>query len=102
MPTLFRLSRLDNNLTVALVKISGCILIVMSVVVSLYTPSAFGLPSVRPLEEDSIFQVGEELTYNVSYASFDIGQVRIKLVDAVVDQGKVLYKATATIDSYKG
>ncbi len=52
--------------------------------------------------EDSVFQVGEELTYNVSYASFDLGQVRIVLIDKTVRDGSVYYKAMAYIDSYKG
>jgi hypothetical protein len=50
---------------------------------------------------DSLFQVGEELTYNVSYASFDIGQVRIKLVDKVSKDEKMVCKGMAYIDSYK-
>ena len=51
---------------------------------------------------ESVFQVGEELTYNVSYASFDIGQVRIALVDKTTRDGITYYRATAHIDSYKG
>jgi len=51
---------------------------------------------------DSVFQVGEELTYNVSYASFDAGQVRIVLVGKDVRNGTTYYKAAAHIDSYKG
>ena len=54
------------------------------------------------LQDKHLFQVGEELTYNVSYASFDIGQVRIKLVEKISEKGRAYYKATAHIDSYKG
>ena len=50
----------------------------------------------------SLFQVGEELTYNVSYSSIDIGQVRIKLVEKVSVGGRASYRAMAYIDSYKG
>lgn len=46
--------------------------------------------------------VGEELIYNVSYASIDIGQIRLKVVEKVVNNGKTAYRATANIDSYKG
>ena len=53
-------------------------------------------------EIDSVFVVGEELTYNVSYASVDIGQVRIKVVDKVQRGGKTSYKTLAYIDSYRG
>jgi hypothetical protein len=49
-----------------------------------------------------LFQVGEELTYNVSYAFIDIGQVRIKIVEKFQENGKTLYSAIAYIDSYKG
>ena len=59
-------------------------------------------PDVTFLSPDSVFQVGEELTYNVSYASFDIGQVRIELVGKEVKGGITMYKAVAHIDSYKG
>jgi len=52
--------------------------------------------------DDSIFQVGEDLIYNVSYASIDIGQVRVKLVDKVTRDNRIYYKAMAYIDSYKG
>lgn len=51
---------------------------------------------------DSVFQVGEELTYNVSYAFYDIGQVKIKIIDKITDGKKTYYKASANIDSYKG
>lgn len=51
---------------------------------------------------NSFFQVGEELTYNVSYASVDIGVVRIKLVDKQVKDGRTHYNAIAYINSYQG
>jgi len=38
----------------------------------------------------------------VSYASIDIGQVRIKLVDKFSKDSQTYYKAMAYIDSYKG
>ena len=68
--------------------------------------SAWSRPDCRgheiPSGNDSVFQVGEELTYNVSYAFIDIGQVRIKVMDRIQKDGKTLYKAMAYIDSYKG
>ena len=52
---------------------------------------------------DSVmFQVGEELTYNVSYTIFDLGQIRIKIADKEVDNGTTKYTAIAYIDTYKG
>ncbi|MDI6767878.1 MAG: DUF3108 domain-containing protein [Bacteroidota bacterium] len=55
----------------------------------------------QTISHNSVFQVGEELTYNVSYLGIDIGHVRIKQVENT-DKGRVGYKAIAYIDSYKG
>ncbi len=49
-----------------------------------------------------VLQVGEELVYNVSYASFDIGQVRVTMAAESLLDGQKIYKATAHIDSYEG
>ncbi|MBA4313491.1 MAG: hypothetical protein C0417_12780 [Chlorobiaceae bacterium] len=59
-------------------------------------------PSQISSVPDSVFQVGEELVYNVSYASIDIGQVRVKQIEEIDKDGNKLYKAIAYIDSYKG
>jgi hypothetical protein len=53
-------------------------------------------------DHDSVFQIGEDLIYNVSYAFIDIGQVRIKVLDKITEQNKSYYKAIVYIDSYKG
>lgn len=50
----------------------------------------------------SCLRVGEELIYNVSYASFDIGQVRVTMQADSMWDGRKTYKAVAHIDSYKG
>ncbi len=78
-------------------------------VLSYWPVSAFGgshpsstTYSMTFFGSDSMFRVGEELTYNVSYASIDIGQVRIKLQEKSEVNGKTQYKAIAYIDSYKG
>ena len=66
---------------------------------------AQGQPESAPGLEarvDSVFQVGEELTYNVSYAMFDIGQVRIKVLERTEQSGHRVHKAISYIDSYKG
>jgi hypothetical protein len=61
------------------------------------------LPASPPDPPDSAFQVGEELTYNVSYGSFDIGRVRISLLERIVsDHGGAAYRSAASIDSYRG
>ena len=51
---------------------------------------------------DSIFQIGEELTYNVSYAFIDIGQVRVRQLEETGKDNQKVYKAVAYIDSYRG
>ncbi|MBI5475518.1 MAG: DUF3108 domain-containing protein [Ignavibacteriales bacterium] len=51
---------------------------------------------------DSVFHVSEELVYNVSYASIDIGQVRVKQLEEINKDGNKLFKSIAYIDSYKG
>jgi hypothetical protein len=78
--------------------------LLLALLAALARPSADAAPP-RPVVfagSDSLFQVGEELTYNVSYSHIDIGQVRIKLVDKTVTNGRTFYKAMAYIDSYKG
>ncbi len=49
-----------------------------------------------------MFQVGEELVYNVSYASVNLGQVRIRVLDRREEKGRTVFVAQANIDSYKG
>ena len=64
--------------------------------------SAAGAFSSAQFPPDSVFQPGEELTYNVSFGPIDIGQVRISLVNRQGAEGQAYYTATAHIDSYKG
>lgn len=51
---------------------------------------------------DSVLLAGEELIYNVSYLSFDIGQIRLKVLERMTENGRTFVKATAQIDSYRG
>lgn len=55
-----------------------------------------------PFEGEDLFVVGEELTYNVSYASIDIGQIRIKVLEKKSEEGTEHYRGIAYIDSYSG
>jgi hypothetical protein len=55
--------------------------------------------SAGALGDTTLFQVGEELTYNVSYIGFDIGRIKIKLLAI---QGDTLIHAIAYMDSYRG
>lgn len=45
---------------------------------------------------------GEELLYEVSYTMFDLGTVKLAVVDTYQRDGKTYYKAKAYIDSYSG
>jgi hypothetical protein len=51
---------------------------------------------------DSLFQVGEELTYNVTYGGLNIGQLRFKIVDKIVRKNETYFVTHGLIDSYKG
>jgi hypothetical protein len=42
----------------------------------------------------------EELTYNVRYAFFDLGQIRVRTLNRVSEGGSVAYRTKAIIDSY--
>src|SRR5438445_388566 len=50
--------------------------------------------------QDSSLVAGEELTYNVSFASYDVGRVKISVLDRVSEPGSASYKASAKIDTY--
>jgi hypothetical protein len=57
---------------------------------------------IQDSTKNDLFVVGEELTYNVSYAFLDIGQVRIKILEKIEEKDQRVYKAIAYIDSYTG
>lgn len=46
-------------------------------------------------------QVGEELTYIVSYSLFKLGEIKLKTLEKKEENGKVYYKTIAHIDSYE-
>ena len=50
----------------------------------------------------TMFQIGEELQYNVSYSIFDIGLVKMMVLDTITKNGVKLYIAKAFLDSYSG
>ncbi len=67
---------------------------------------AFFLPAILAghpgPDSASVFQVGEELIYNVSYAGLDIGQIRLRVIDAGSGIGKNAFHARSAMDSYEG
>ncbi|MDP1677863.1 MAG: DUF3108 domain-containing protein [Bacteroidota bacterium] len=52
--------------------------------------------------ENSMFQIGEELQYNVSYSIFDIGLVKMQVLDTAIKNGVKVFKTKAYLDSYSG
>ncbi|MDI6802524.1 MAG: DUF3108 domain-containing protein [Bacteroidota bacterium] len=64
--------------------------------------AAFPNPESDSLYKAFEFEVGEELTYNVSYAFITLGQIRLKILEKIIQDGKVMYKTIAYMDSYKG
>jgi hypothetical protein len=54
------------------------------------------------IDRPGVFQVTEDLTYNVSYASIDIGRIRIRTLEKTTAEGGTFYNAAAYIDSYSG
>jgi len=47
-------------------------------------------------------EVGEELTYVVSYSFMKLGEVKLKVKDKRIIEGKTYYNTVAYIDSYSG
>lgn len=58
--------------------------------------------AVQAPSGQDILKVGEELVYNVSYAFFDLGSVKIQVLDTMTKGGVKVYKTKAFIDSYSG
>ncbi|MBP6671879.1 MAG: DUF3108 domain-containing protein [Bacteroidetes bacterium] len=50
----------------------------------------------------SMFMPGEELQYNVSYSVFDIGLVKMTIIDSAYRNGVKVFKGKAYLDSYSG
>lgn len=55
-----------------------------------------------PLLQSRMLEVGEELDYKVSYSFFNIGTIRIRVVDKEVRNGRTVYRTQAFIDSNPG
>jgi hypothetical protein len=53
-------------------------------------------------ESDKTMQVGEELTYEVSYSLLKLGKVVLRIKDKKTVNGRTFYTTTAFIDSYSG
>lgn len=60
-------------------------------------PIQLEIPDAR-----GVLMLGEELTYSVSYSIFDLGEVKVQIIDTVTKGGIKIYKTKAFIDSYSG
>lgn len=92
------------NFQILLMKIIKIPIRVLIILVGILIPFLWNaLPQERnSWKEDGIFQVGEELIYNVSYLGFDLGRIKIKLLEKESDSTSSWYKAIAYMDTYKG
>lgn len=63
---------------------------------------AFVVEADSPVKSSLKIEVGEELTYVVSYTIFELGEVKIKIEDKYEEDGVTYYKTSAKIDSYPG
>jgi len=76
-------------------------LLLAAVVVLPETSTALPLePRTQP--DDSLLVVGEELEYRVSYSIFTIGTIRVRVIGVAEQDGRLVYKAQAFIDSAPG
>ena len=64
----------------------------------LFTLKFFGYSQVS--QQDEKLFVGEDLTYVVKYAFFNLGEVRIKVLEKTKINNTTVYKTIAHIDSY--
>ncbi len=71
-------------------------------ILSLFAPSFGQAPAIAPPgPADGFISVGEELIYNVSYSSVNLGQVRIRILKKMDREGGSVYVGQANIDSYR-
>jgi len=68
------------------------------VLLLLFTLNFYGYSQVS--QKDEKLFVGEDLTYVVKYAFFNLGEVRIKVLEKTKINNTTVYKTVAHIDSY--
>ncbi|NUN71074.1 MAG: DUF3108 domain-containing protein [Bacteroidetes bacterium] len=97
------------NIARTLTLVTGSALAALLAIVSFPTishrpPEAVAAPSVyfQAPEGSAPFMIGEELVYNVSYSIFDIGSIKMQILDTARRNGVMVYKAKAFADSYSG
>jgi hypothetical protein len=63
-------------------------------------PQDLSSPAIVP--KDGVIQEGEDLLYEVSWAFFKLGTIRLKTLQTIEHHNAIRYSATASIDSYEG
>lgn len=82
--------------------------ILFTILIFLSASAVSPLASAKPEKltsgffSDKEFEVGEELTYVVKYSVMKLGEVRLKIKDKKIINGKTYYVTYAYIDSYSG
>lgn len=70
--------------------------------VGIQFPNSLTSAPAKLNSQDSLFQVGEELSYKVSYSIFTLGRIRVRIIGQDQRNGRPVYKAQAFIDSAPG
>jgi len=83
------------------IKNSNIVLILL-LIASGISSSQVTSPVTQEKEPDNGLIVGEDFTYLVKYAFFNLGEVRIQIIGEESIDGKKLLNTTAYIDSYDG
>jgi Protein of unknown function (DUF3108) len=78
------------------------LLIISSLFFLYFKPEAEKEAYKYTIASNKIFQVGEELDYEVSYSFIKLGSVKIIVNNKKIVNGKTYYSAEAFIDSYSG
>lgn len=86
---------------------SACIALLSIVIAPTTTRNPIEAKEIETIQyeipaENSMFQIGEELQYNVSYSFFDIGLLKMQVLDTATKNGVKIFKAKAYLDSYSG
>ena len=86
---------------------SACLALLLIVIAPTTTRNPIEAKEIETLQveipaKNSMFQIGEELQYNVSYSFFDIGLVKMQVLDTATKNGVKIFKVKAYLDSYSG
>jgi hypothetical protein len=65
--------------------------------------AADGIETILLVEApQGMFQIGEDLTYEVNYTVIPLGTIRLQVIDTIAKPTSTVYRAKAFMDSYSG